>query len=237
MAIRFAPDRFASALAITLLLSGAVGCVSSGTYDEVVAEREKLAQEKSQLQTRLSVLQDRIDVANETVRVQADEMSRMQAAYQGLVTALDDEVSRKEIQVEEMKYGVRVAIPHDILFDSGSARLNERGYEVISDVAVALANLPYQIVVAGHTDNVPIGPAIQARFPTNWDLSSARAASVVDELENDGVAPTRMVVVGFGKWAPVASNDTPEGRAENRRIEIRLRPVTESDILSNRSIE
>jgi chemotaxis protein MotB len=224
------------AFGLTILSLLAFGCVTSGTHDEVVGERDKLTQEKSQLQTKLSVLQDRVDVANETVRLQGDQMDRMRSAYQGLVMALDDEVERKEIQVEEMKYGVRVGIPHDILFDSGSARLNERGYEVISDVAKALLNLPYQIVVAGHTDNVPIGPGLVDRFPTNWDLASARAASVVDEFEADGVPSTRMVVVAFGKWAPIASNDTPEGRAQNRRIDIRLRPVTESDILSNRAL-
>jgi chemotaxis protein MotB len=237
MATRLSPGLVGKALGLTLLSLVAFGCVSSGTYDDLAVERDKLAQEKSQLQTKISVLQDRVDVANEAVRLQGDQMNRMRSAYQGLVMALDEEVERKEIQVEEMKYGVRVGIPHDILFDSGSARLNERGYEVISDVAKVLLNLPYQIVVAGHTDNVPIGPGLVNRFPTNWDLAAARAASVVDEFEVDGVPSTRMVVVAFGKWAPVASNDTPEGRAQNRRIEIRLRPVTKADILSNRAFE
>jgi chemotaxis protein MotB len=237
MATRFPHALLVNAFALTLLSLVAIGCVSSGSYDEIVSERDQLNQQKSQLQTRISVLENRVDAANETVRVQTNQMNRMRSAYQGLVAALDDEVERKEIQIEEMKYGVRVGIPHDVLFNSGSARLNERGYEVISDVARALLNLPYQIVVAGHTDNVPIGPGLQDRFPTNWDLASARAASVVDEFEADGVPSTRMVVVAFGKWAPVASNDTPEGRAQNRRIEIRLRPVTESDILSNRAFE
>jgi chemotaxis protein MotB len=237
MASRSPLTLLVNAFGLTLLSLVAIGCVSSGRYDEIVGERDQLNQEKSQLQTRISVLENRVDAANETVRVQTNQMNRMQSAYQGLVAALDDEVARKEIQVEEMKYGVRVGIPHDVLFNSGSARLNERGYEVISDVAKALMNLPYQIVVAGHTDNVPIGPGLEDRFPTNWDLASARAASVVDEFEADGVPSTRMVVVAFGKWAPVASNDTPEGRSQNRRIEIRLRPVTESDILSNRAFE
>jgi chemotaxis protein MotB len=88
------------------------------------------------------------------------------------------------------------------------------------------------VVVAGHSDNVPIGPSLRARFSSNWELAAARAAEVTEFLQSQGVPPTRLIAVSFGEYRPIASNDTTEGRAENRRIELLLRPFTQQDYFS-----
>jgi chemotaxis protein MotB len=94
---------------------------------------------------------------------------------------------------------------------------------------VQLKKSSHQILVIGHTDNKPIGPALVKHYPTNWELAGARAASVVRLFAHSGLPSKRLLAVSMADAQPVASNSTPEGRARNRRIEIRLRPVPAED--------
>ncbi len=112
----------------------------------------------------------------------------------------------------------------EILFATGSARLNSAGRSVISTVAARLDELTHRVEVQGHTDDVPIKGALALRYPTNWELAAARASEVVRLLERKGIRPGRMTAVSFGEHRPVVANDSPEHRAQNRRIEIRLLP-------------
>lgn len=227
MQIRPAPPVGFPLLAVmVILIALALACVSPGRYDTVVAERDDLAQDKQQLQKELAALRTRIGNVNEQVVAQGRRMNHMERAYQGLVLALDAEISRKVVEVAVMKYGVRVKIRQDVLFETGSTDVGDQGREVLGEVAEELVDLPFQVVVGGHTDNVPIGAGLRNRFNSNWELAGARAADVVELLQAQGVAPVRLRALSFGDTLPVASNDTPEGRAENRRIEILLRPVT-----------
>ena len=98
---------------------------------------------------------------------------------------------------------------------------------VLIRVAGQLKDVPYQIIVSGHTDNVAIGPNLAKRFPTNWELAGARSARVVRLFEESEIDGVRLLAVSRGETMPVASNDTPEGQKKNRRIEIRLRPVVQ----------
>jgi chemotaxis protein MotB len=112
-----------------------------------------------------------------------------------------------------------------ILFDSGKADVKKEGVEALAKVADVLKNTTDQdIIVAGYTDNVPIKGNLAKIYPTNWELSAARAISVVKILAADGVDPNLMSAAGFGEYHPVADNDTPEGKAKNRRMEIILMP-------------
>ena len=113
----------------------------------------------------------------------------------------------------------------DILFPSGSAKLNKSGQAVIKKVSGKLNNIPHQIIVAGFSDNIPIRGTLAKFYPTNWELAGARAASVVRVLEASGLDTRKLSAVSFADRQPVASNETAEGRSQNRRIEIRLRPV------------
>ena len=95
----------------------------------------------------------------------------------------------------------------------------------MSELVDEIKQQPYQIAVLGFTDDVPIGPSLRARFPSNWDLAGARATSVVRVMEREGIPVNQLVAISRGEGAPIASNDTPEGRAQNRRIDVRIRPV------------
>ncbi|MCZ7679318.1 MAG: OmpA family protein [Sandaracinaceae bacterium] len=107
------------------------------------------------------------------------------------------------------------------LFPPGASELNERGLEVLARVAQSLASLPDRVVrIEGHTDSTPLTGANAERFPTNWELSTARATSVVRFLEQQGIAGERLAAVGYGAHHPVADNGTAIGRRRNRRIEI-----------------
>jgi chemotaxis protein MotB len=110
---------------------------------------------------------------------------------------------------------IEVEIRADLLFPSGSAQLSPAATGVIDELAGVLAPLPNAVRVEGHTDNVPIRNAV---FFSNWELSAARAGSVVRMLAGHGVGPQRLAVVGLGEEHPAQSNDTSQGRNANRRV-------------------
>jgi chemotaxis protein MotB len=116
-----------------------------------------------------------------------------------------------------------VDLAEQIFFDSGRATLKAGGKDVLKKVGEALKGYENKVIrVVGHTDNVPLAKSLQGMFPTNWELSVARATNVVRFLQDVGIPPERMVASGRGEYDPVAANDTAEGRQKNRRIEIML---------------
>jgi chemotaxis protein MotB len=116
-----------------------------------------------------------------------------------------------------------VDLAEQIFFDSGKATLKSSGKDVLAKVGDALKGYDNKVIrVIGHTDNVPLAKALRDTFPTNWELSVARATNVVRFLQEVGIPPERMVASGRGEYDPVAPNDTAEGRKKNRRIEIVL---------------
>ena len=123
-----------------------------------------------------------------------------------------------------------MSLSDDILFASGSAQLDAAGIAILAKVAARLKTLPHRIEVQGHTDNRGIRGYLAKRYPTNWELAGARAARVTRLLQKEGIDGTRLSSVSFAEFAPVASNDTAEDRAYNRRIEIRLHPTSTADV-------
>ena len=141
--------------------------------------------------------------------------------YQQLDAQLKSELAGDQAQIEQLQNLVRVTLANGILFAEGGVELNEAGKATLAKVAPALKDLSGQrIVIKGFTDNVPIGPELRQRFPSNVDLSKARANAVSAHLVSQGVPATLISTVGLGEAHPVASNDTPQGRAKNRRVEI-----------------
>lgn len=139
--------------------------------------------------------------------------------YQQLDNQLKGEVAADQAQIEQLQGLVRVTLANGILFPEGGWELDARGKATLAKLAPVLKTLTGQTIrVKGYTDNVPIGPELRQRFPTNADLSKARAQSVADELMAQGVPASMISVMGFGDADPVASNDTPQGRAKNRRV-------------------
>jgi chemotaxis protein MotB len=150
----------------------------------------------------------------------------MRSSYDGLISDLEDEVASGQIHIERLRSGLKLNLSEEILFPSGSATLNSSGTAVLSKVSRRLIELPHTIAVEGHTDNVPVA----RRYASNWELAAARASSVVRLMIENGVDPDRLKAVSRAEYAPVATNDTAEGRAKNRRIEIQLdAPINDSD--------
>ena len=112
-----------------------------------------------------------------------------------------------------------------LLYREGGIDLTPAGNAALDKVAPQLASQTYEIDVIGNTDNLKTVGDLAERYPTNWELAGARAALVVRHLQEHGVAPSRMRAISAGQYHPVASNDTPEGRAQNRRTDILLRPT------------
>lgn len=139
---------------------------------------------------------------------------------QQILESLEKSVAEvDEIRVERFQDELQLAITNDILFASGSAALVDEAIPVLNDVAQILQASQNAIKVEGFTDNIPIATA---HFPSNWELSAARAAAVVRALSDAGVSPKRLAAVGYGEFAPIASNSTAEGRKANRRVLIRV---------------
>lgn len=123
-----------------------------------------------------------------------------------------------EVDVKYDDKGVYVDIKDAILFDTGSAQLKESGLQVLKKLEALINDFDNDIVVEGHTDNVPINVD---RYPTNWELSTARAVSVVRYLsEVENINPRRLSARGYGEYSPIVPNDTPENRALNRRVNL-----------------
>jgi len=226
-------------LAGTVIASALIasGCVSKGEFEKMQAERDGLEQKVRELESQKSGLEQQKAAAerqqgnlrSELVTLEKEraqlQMSSQQtkSRYDALVRDLDQEVKKGQLQVRQYKDMLTVEIAEQLFFDSGRAQLKESGRAVLKKVGDALKSYDDKIIrVVGHTDNVPIGKSMQAQFPSNWDLSAARATTVVRFLETAGVPSERLLASGRGEYSPVASNDDPDGRRKNRRIEITL---------------
>jgi len=162
--------------------------------------------------------------AASALAVRETQIASMQSTYDELVTDLESELSAGQIEIERLREGLRLNVSDDVLFASGSARLDQIGRDVLIKVAARLKDLDDFVEVRGHTDDRRIRGTLAKRFPSNWELAAARAASVVRLLEEEGVPGERLAVVSLGPNDPLVANDSPENRARNRRIEIRLEP-------------
>ena len=152
------------------------------------------------------------------------QLASMQSTYDELVTGLESEVSAGQIEIERLREGLRLNVSDDVLFASGSAKLDRIGRDVLVKVAGRLKDLDDFIEVRGHTDDRRIRGSLAKQFPSNWELAAARASRVVRLLEEQGVPGDRLAAVSLGPNDPIVANDSPDNRARNRRIEIRLEP-------------
>jgi chemotaxis protein MotB len=179
-------------------------------------------QEEAAFQAQVAALQGQIG------DLQKDKEQAEQAVQsaKGLEDEMRNSLESKDVTISKLQGKLTVNILDRIMFDSGEADLKPDGEAVLAKVAAFLAQHPeLKIHVIGHTDNVPIRGAARSRFPTNWELSTARALAAVRFLtERAGLDPHRVGAVGYGEYRPVADNSTPEGRARNRRIAITILP-------------
>lgn len=149
--------------------------------------------------------------------LQASEVKNLETISEDVAKALKPWVDRKQVIIRQAKLWVEIEIRTDVLFPSGVANLTDPAQKVLDGVAGVLARFPNPIRIEGFTDDRPIDTW---KFPSNWELSAARAGSVARLFAGQGVDPERLGIFGWGEYHPVASNATPEGRNKNRRIAI-----------------
>ncbi len=155
-----------------------------------------------------------------------EEIARLRETYEQLAAGMREEIEQGQVKVTQLADRLSVSMVEKILFPSGQAEITPKGLKVLERVGGVLKNTKGKVIrVEGHTDNVPISGDLRKTYPTNWELSTARACNVVRFLqEKSGIEPERLQAVGMSEYKPVASNQTPAGRAQNRRIEIALMP-------------
>jgi chemotaxis protein MotB len=158
-------------------------------------------------------------VARKRLEAMRREKDRLTQLARDLTATLGPLVKEGKVRVTQNSRGVSVEINASVLFAPGDAALTDTSREALSAVAILLKNDPHQVQVEGHTDDVPISNPL---FPSNWELSAVRASSVVRLFIDSGMAPARLTAVGHGANLPVAANDTPDGRARNRRVAVTI---------------
>jgi chemotaxis protein MotB len=191
--------------------------------------REKLAVSEAEMKRTKGELTAARALTRELESQKEEELEKLKSTYDELVKSLKGEIEAGEIQIRRMKDRLSVNLESKVLFDSGRADLKATGINVLRKVGAQLAKIEdKRIQIEGHTDNDPIGGSLQKIYPSNWELSTARALAVVHFLQDEvGITPERLSGAGYGEYQPAASNDTREGKAVNRRIEIVLLPPYE----------
>ena len=180
---------------------------------------------QQQLQN-IKTLQLELKKRRSVIQLQGKVIQLLDDTKKTIETSLKDQIAAQDIEVVEMDDRLKLIFIDKILFDTGSVEINTRGKEFLRITADSLKEAKNQdIIVEGHTDNVPLGAALRKRYPSNWDLSTARAAAVTRFFQEEGgIRPERLSVRGYSSYRPVATNKTEEGRQQNRRIEIILGP-------------
>jgi len=227
-------------LVMRLMLAGLmVGCVSKSKHERATsalatseAERAKLEEELRRLEAERKKLQGELEQKLAASEEELAELRRQREAQKEQLELFDKFTAKLQsmIDVGDIDVSIRrgrmvVGMPSRVLFPSGEHELSEKGKGTLKKVAVALAELPERrFVVAGHTDDMPIGEKIKTLYEDNWDLSARRALVVTRFLIEQGVAPASLAAAGYGQHDPAVSNKTAAGRKKNRRIELIVEP-------------
>ena len=224
--------KFQKTIITSLSLIALSACVSSSKYDETVTEMENMRKSLGDTQEELTASQEQLTASQAeiaTLRKIEAETKRRNEIYAEFVNKLQSMIDGGQLTVSIDAGRIVINLPDNVLFNSGSASLNPEGRQAITQVGEVLSQFSdRRFQIEGHTDNVPIK---SARYPSNWELSTARALSVVHLMTEIGVNPENISAAGFGEYRPRADNENDEGKQLNRRIEIVMLPNL--DILSS----
>ena len=193
-----------------------------GTIDALKGQMGKLGSDKADLLERLAKMRATLEDL-ERAKAAADKRNK---AFRDLLAKFKQMVDAGKLQVEVRNGLMLVKLPDNILFDPGKTELKKEGQEAIGQVTRILNSIEgRKFQVAGHTDNVPTGK--NSRFKSNWELSSQRALTVLELMIKEGMDAKRLSAAGYADVLPVATNDSDDGKRQNRRIEIVLQPNIE----------
>jgi len=192
--------------------------------DTLKRVNEHLSASLTKLSEQAQELKVELHKHKSVVNLQEQVIQLLDDTKKSIESSLKDQIAAQDITIEDTDEEIKVILVDKILFDSGSSEVNEEGRQLLLTLSETLnKGSMRQIVVEGHTDNVPLGGELRERFPSNWELSAARAASVIRLLQTEGgVEPKKLSLKGYGSYRPIAPNHTEEGRMQNRRIEIIL---------------
>ena len=226
-------------LCSSLVLSASGCMVTESTYLKKVEEAGSLEkslaaceQKGSEQAARIAALEKQRDDLAVQLEEQKKKVVQVEAVkeetsktYAQMIEKMKSEIAEGQVTITELKGRLTVNMVDAILFDSGKADIKPEGRQVLQKVVEVIGQVEDKAIrVEGHTDNVKISPALARAFASNWELSAARAVNVTRYLQRLGVDPTLLSAAAYGEYRPVSENETPEGRAKNRRIEIVLVP-------------
>lgn len=207
----------------------------SSRKEQMQQQLEDLNQNNSQLLTSIEQLQHENGLLADQIaterKIREEKLANLQNTYDQLVGALEQEIQRGELTITNLKGQLSVNLPNKILFDSGKTEVRAEGKKVLRSLGDIMTKFPDKaLLVEGHTDNVQISSRLRETFPTNWELSTARANSVVHVLQDEvGLPGERLIAAGYSQYRPISDNDTAEGKAFNRRIQIQLVPMPQAE--------
>jgi len=217
------------------------GCVSTSTFDEKQAELaacQKQAKSdldacksaRSELDTKLAVANQELSVYRQAAEARQSKLDALQNQEKQLRERLSKELTDKNVEIEQLKGQLSVRMLDKIVFKSGSADILPQGTEVLDKLADAIKDSTDTIRVEGHTDDTPISDKLKVKYPSNWELSAARASAVARYFETKHfINPKRLESLGFSMYHPMAPNDSDENKQRNRRVEIVLKPAAEPE--------
>ncbi|MGD9786936.1 MAG: flagellar motor protein MotD [Sulfuricellaceae bacterium] len=182
----------------------------------IIQKPEMAAGHKVVTPPQVAVIPKPMTAAN--VRIKEQE-KRLKGIAEDVMKVMDPLVKEGQVKITQSERGIAIEINASVLFPSGEAKLTPDSVKVLTAVGQVLTSVDNPVQVEGYTDNIPIKSPL---FPSNWELSAARASSVVRLFVENGVDSARLVAVGYGENHPVESNDTPEGRARNRRVAVMI---------------
>jgi chemotaxis protein MotB len=195
---------------------------------DLLSRFQSLSEQNAAMTARLQAQNVSVEQLQQALKELNERKARADArlqTFRSMLERFQKMIASGKLRVRIDRGRMVVELAENILFDSGRADLKEDGQVALAEVAEVLETIPDRnFQIAGHTDNIPIN---SRRFPSNWELSTARAVTVTRFLAEQGMPRERLSAAGYAETQPVASNDTPEGRAQNRRIEIVLMPNLE----------
>jgi len=199
-------------------------------HQHLILINQRLADNLQELSISAQKLNMDLEKHKSVVQLQDQVIKLLDDTKRTIESSLKDQITTQGIEIVDTKNQVKVVLIDKILYELGSMEINEEGRNLLLLLAESLKKDKTQhIVVVGHTDNMPLSKWLQRIYPTNWELSAARAASVVRFLQKKGgLDPERLSIKAYSYYRPIAPNDTEEGRSQNRRIEIVLGPPNES---------
>lgn len=217
------------------------GCVSTSTFEQKSAElaacesRAKTGlaachAARTETETKLTAAMQELEAYRKTAEANKQKLEAMQQREDRLRERMQKELTDKSVEIEQLRGQLTVRMLDKIVFRSGSAVILPEGMEVLDKLVGVIADSSDIIRVEGHTDDTPISDKLKPKYPSNWELSAARASAVARYIETKHhIDPKRLESLGFSMYRPVAPNDTDENKQRNRRVEIVLKPAPESE--------